>query len=265
MPVPANIRSVARPINTVVVDTGRNGSKRYAVRERSYIKYVPGGNPQPRNGRIIGHIIDERFVSNTEDQKANKISRLDNIPDELKAKGAFCLWKYEQIGDRKAKVPYNPSSVSCKAATNRPETFCNYSKAVEVLKANSEQFEGIGIRVDGDIIGIDIDNVSFDEKGELIGSAKDIVNELNSYTEVSPSGKGLRIFCKAEGLNFDKSKYYIMHDKIEVYIPGYTNRYLTVTGNILKRKKVLPDRTKELQNILDDYMLRGKQVQINGL
>ena len=25
-------------------------------------KYVPGGNPQPRNGRVIGHIINHRYV-----------------------------------------------------------------------------------------------------------------------------------------------------------------------------------------------------------
>ena len=58
MSVPENIRSVQRPKNTVVVDTGSNSVLRYAVRERKGTVYVSGGNPQPRNGRIIGHIID---------------------------------------------------------------------------------------------------------------------------------------------------------------------------------------------------------------
>ena len=26
------------------------------------MKYVPNGNPQPRNGRVIGHIIDGQYV-----------------------------------------------------------------------------------------------------------------------------------------------------------------------------------------------------------
>lgn len=62
MAVPADIRAVSRPVNTIVDDSGREGPKRYAVRQRSSVKYVSGGNPQPRNGKVIGHIIDYKFV-----------------------------------------------------------------------------------------------------------------------------------------------------------------------------------------------------------
>lgn len=62
MPVPADIRAVPRPVNTIVDDNGSDGPKRYAVRQRASSKYVPGGNPQPRNGKVIGHIIDHKFV-----------------------------------------------------------------------------------------------------------------------------------------------------------------------------------------------------------
>lgn len=65
MPVPAEIRAVPRPKNTVVEDNGRKGPNRYAVRERSSTKYVAGSNPQPHNGRVIGHIIDYKFVPKT--------------------------------------------------------------------------------------------------------------------------------------------------------------------------------------------------------
>ena len=62
MAVPADIRAVPRPTNTIVDDSGRDGPKRYAVRERASTKYVAGGNPQPRNGKVIGHIIEHEFV-----------------------------------------------------------------------------------------------------------------------------------------------------------------------------------------------------------
>lgn len=62
MPVPADIRAVERPKNTIVNDSGRDGPKRYAVRERGSSKYIPGKNPQPHNGKVIGHIIDHKFV-----------------------------------------------------------------------------------------------------------------------------------------------------------------------------------------------------------
>ena len=44
MMVPESIRSVHRPTNTVVVDSGHNGALRYAVRERAGVKYGP---PRP--------------------------------------------------------------------------------------------------------------------------------------------------------------------------------------------------------------------------
>lgn len=62
MAVPADIRAVPRPVNTIVDDSGRDGPKRYAVRQRSSSKYVPGGNPQPHNGKVIGHIINYKYV-----------------------------------------------------------------------------------------------------------------------------------------------------------------------------------------------------------
>jgi len=62
MPIPETIRSIERPINTIVQDTGRNGSKRYIVRERKSIFYVKGCNPQPVNGKTIGYIFDGKFI-----------------------------------------------------------------------------------------------------------------------------------------------------------------------------------------------------------
>ncbi len=62
MPVPPEIRSAERPRNTIVEDRGKDGPKRYAVRERSSIKYIPGKNPQPHNGKVIGHIINGKYV-----------------------------------------------------------------------------------------------------------------------------------------------------------------------------------------------------------
>ena len=62
MAVPASIRAVERPSNTIIEDNGRDGPNRYAVRLRAGVKYVPGGNPQPRNGKVIGHIVDGKYV-----------------------------------------------------------------------------------------------------------------------------------------------------------------------------------------------------------
>ena len=63
MGVPEAVQKVARPKNTVVIDYGEgHGNLRFAVRERMGVRYIPKGNPQPINGRVVGHIIDGAFV-----------------------------------------------------------------------------------------------------------------------------------------------------------------------------------------------------------
>ena len=62
MAVPEFIRKVPRPVNTIVGDNGKDGPNRYPVRERISVKYVSGGNPQPKNGKVIGHIVDGVYV-----------------------------------------------------------------------------------------------------------------------------------------------------------------------------------------------------------
>lgn len=77
MAVPEDIRAVPRLVNTIVDDSGRDGPKRFAVRQRVSSKYVPGGNPQPRNGKVIGNIIGHRYVpisSPTESGDADMLS-----------------------------------------------------------------------------------------------------------------------------------------------------------------------------------------------
>lgn len=69
MTVPAEIRAVTRPVNTVVVDSKSGGLLRYAVRERGKSVYVKGGNPKPRNGKTIGHIVNGKFVPLCKDGK----------------------------------------------------------------------------------------------------------------------------------------------------------------------------------------------------
>lgn len=76
MSVPKYIREVPRPVNTVVIDNGNDGPTRYAVRERKGIQYVPGGNPQPKNGKVIGHIVDGVYVPKHQ-------AILDAAPDML--------------------------------------------------------------------------------------------------------------------------------------------------------------------------------------
>ena len=111
MPVPEQIRRVERPKNTVVYDNGKDGPRRYAVRERKAVKYIPGGNPQPQNGKVIGHIIGDSFVplNGTPDASADMLSygasalvksvSQDILDDLLAVNYGYCdIADFETIG-----------------------------------------------------------------------------------------------------------------------------------------------------------------------
>ena len=187
----------------------------------------------------------------------DKLEMLTRIPDELKDGSLFCLWRKELDEDgRPTKRPYNPHDPTKRAKTDNPKTFDTFQNAYDVLRSHMNDFDGLGRLVTGDYVGIDIDHVETDAEGKLIGAAADIVNRIDSYTEYSPSGNGLRIFCRADALKYDKKTYYIKHGNIEIYIPGQTNRYLTITGNVINDVWSIPDRSDELQSVLDEYMKR---------
>ena len=67
----------------------------------------------------------------------------------------------------------------------------------------------------------------------VLGKFKGCIDSGECYVEVSPSGTGLRGFFSVDGsFDYDKEKYYIKHGNLEIYLPGVTNRFVTVTGNV---------------------------------
>ena len=181
----------------------------------------------------------------------------DRIPDNLK-KGRYCTWKYCDRGPevKPAKVPYNPKTGMSLDVT-KPAEFGSYNEAFVGYRAGG--YDGIGIRVDRGLVGIDIDHCIGDD-GSLSPLAQSVISAMNnSYTEVSPSGSGLRIFCLcSEQFVYNKDKYLMKNGKLglEVYIGGQTARYVTVTGHAVLQGAEVAVRDGELQKVLDTYMLR---------
>lgn len=189
------------------------------------------------------------------------MTNTNNLPETLKQRGLFCLWKYEESNGRTTKMPYNPNSPQDRAKSNDRSTFAPMATA----QARAAGFDGIGVGIFDDIAAIDIDHC-IDDAGQLSPMAQDIVQTMDAYTETSPSGKGLRILFLAPGFNYDKERYYTNRQHmdggqgLETYVAGQTYKYVTVTGNTL-RSSDLVDRGKQLQTVLDRYMKRSTAEQ----
>lgn len=180
-----------------------------------------------------------------------------NIPAELKQNTSFCVWKLEKRQGRPTKVPYNPKNGQL-ARTNDPSTFADFATAMKAYAMGG--WDGIGYRVSEGIGAIDIDHC-IREDGSLNDVAASILAFLpDAYFERSPSGTGLRGFFRlSPDFAYDKTVYYINNRKhgLEVYLPGVTNRFVTVTGDVY-RPGTVTRNDEALQNLLDTFMKRAK-------
>lgn len=185
----------------------------------------------------------------------------DGLPQELKDTGRWCVWRYEtREGSAKpTKVPYNPRTGGG-AMSNNPSTFTSYLEAVNALERGG--YDGLGVGVFDGLCAVDIDHCIADD-GTPSPLAVDIVSTIESYTETSPSGQGVRIFFKAAGFTYDKARYYTMNAKqgLEIYVSGATSKFLTVTGNSDPWAGPFPvcERAEALQIVLDRYMVRPQK------
>ena len=180
------------------------------------------------------------------------------IPSELKENASFCLWRLEKRQGKPTKVPYDPRTGQL-AKTNDPATFTDFATAMKAYAMGG--WDGIGYRVSEGIGAIDIDHC-IREDGSLNDVAASIMSFFpDTYFERSPSGTGLRGFFRlSPDFAYDKTVYYINNRKhgLEVYLPGVTNRFVTVTGDVF-RPGTVTRNDDALQNTLDTFMRRNSQ------
>lgn len=182
-----------------------------------------------------------------------------NIPDVLKQTASFCVWKLEKRSGRPTKVPYNPRT-GAMARTNDQSTFADFNTAMKSYAIGG--WDGIGYRVSEGIGAIDIDHC-IREDGSLNDVAASILGIFpDAYFERSPSGTGLRGFFRlSPDFAYDKTVYYINNRKhgLEVYLPGVTNRFVTVTGDMFRNGAVTRN-DGSLRTLLDNFMKRSTRV-----
>lgn len=123
------------------------------------------------------------------------------------------------------KAPYQLSGYPAESDNKSTWTGFDKVKHVEPTKDG-----GIGFVFDGSgVVGIDLDSAILPD-GTIDPMFKSIVDSLQSYCEVSPSGIGLHIFIRCNEPPYDtgRRKKYENGKGIEIYSK---TRYFTITGN----------------------------------
>jgi hypothetical protein len=183
------------------------------------------------------------------------------IPEELKDRPQWVNWAGIWSEDR-GKLSKPPMTASGRNASSTDEkAWTTFQESISALgregvyvdnsgKRHHVTLDGVGLAGLGrtPYTGIDLDHCINPETGEINPAARKIVEAFDSYTEITPSGDGLRIWIEAEkpsGWSANRAG----ETDIEVYDKG---RFFTVTG---RRLEGTPRTIEARQDALDAFMV----------
>ena len=166
------------------------------------------------------------------------------------------------------KMPINPHT-GYEAKSNDASTWGDFEiaskRAKTIYENRDETFMGAGVGFmfgipgkPSGIAGIDLD-YCFNDDGTLKDYAAEIVRLMDSYTEYSPSSKGLHIlFTLTKSLHELDSSFNTGKKNtalgIEIYDSG---RYFTVTANVYGGQiKPLNERTEQARQVIAKYFTK---------
>ena len=166
---------------------------------------------------------------------------IEKIPQEMKDLDQYVVWKWEKRDGKSTKPPYNPKTGK-RASHGDPSTWGTFEDAVKALDRG---FDGIGLAFtqNDPLCGIDLDDCRDPVSGEIEPWALEIIKDFDSYTEVSPSKTGLKIFLKGQlpggGI---KTKHIEIYNRL---------RYFTTTGDRYGAQGDIKENQEALDKLIE--------------
>lgn len=152
----------------------------------------------------------------------SNISDQSVVPDRLLARDQWICWREEDRNGKTTKVPVDPSTGGFASATDE-STWASFDAAIKHATAGEAAGVGYVFDADGPFVGVDLDDCRDPETGRPSSRAKSVVNQLESYTEVSPSGTGYHVLVEGSLPDGRNRK-----GGVEMYDDA---RFFTVTGD----------------------------------
>jgi len=167
------------------------------------------------------------------------------------------------------KPPVNPYTLYL-GTSNDPKSLATFDEAAaqigKIAKVKvkgkdglvESKIEGVGIAFSGTgVVGLDLDNVVDNERKVMTAEASAIVNLIDSYTEVSPSGTGLHIiFLGTLPEDIDSklasNKLDIMTKTNKAEYQLFDSGYIAISGEVVG-DHTLGDRTEQVKELYELY------------
>lgn len=144
------------------------------------------------------------------------------VPPDLYCRKQWLCWRSAELEGKRRKLPINPLTGALASSTD-PLTWSTYHRACAAFRERALDGIGFVFTHTDTLCGVDLDDCVVN--GRLTSHAQNTIASLNSYTEWSPSRRGVHILVHArlrEGLR--------RSGKVEMYDSG---RYFTFTGKHL--------------------------------
>jgi hypothetical protein len=179
--------------------------------------------------------------------------KVDGIPDELKAAQRWVCWRYDYRtnanGERKwTKQPLNPKTLR-NAKSDDPSTWGSFDEALYKWKVlrHEARVDGVGFMLGDRWAGIDIDNCLDADQKFIIDAidTPEVIKNLDTYTEISPSGRGVKMLFHADTGKGRKKDGWECYSQV---------RFFTITGHHLPGTPTAPQpRQQQADEFLATY------------
>ncbi|MCB2141247.1 hypothetical protein KQH27_00905 [bacterium] len=176
------------------------------------------------------------------------------IPSALKKLSQWVVWiEVKKEDGRRTKVPIDPKMNGINyAKSNDLATWGTYEDAIRHMATYGGDGVGFVVTKNDDIVGVDLDDCVDIKTGRIEEAALEDIKSINSYTEISPSGEGIRIFARGSLPVAGRKTA-----KCEIYCDKH---FLTVTGNHVSNTPLkIEKRQAEINNIFSKYFSAANQ------
>jgi len=168
------------------------------------------------------------------------------VPGAVQDRDQWICWREEQRDEKPTKVPVHPETGGY-ASTTDAETWTSFETAHAAVDRIDADGVGFVFADDDDLVGVDLDDCRDPDTGGADDWADDVIDELDSYTEVSPSGTGYHVLLEGtlpEGRN--------RSGEIEMYDAA---RFFTVSGeHVSGTPETVEQRQAELEAAHAEYV-----------
>ena len=198
----------------------------------------------------------------------------ETIPADLTDRDHWVCWRTEcrecssrfertakgcpECGGTATKTPIDPNTGRY-ASTKNSDTWATFESAVACHSGADHGTDGLGFvfTTEDPLVGVDLDNCRDPEIGEIEPWARDIVDLLDSFTEISPSGTGLHVYVSGSVPAGGHR-----NGNVEMYDD---KRYFTVTGtHVGGTPATISTGQKAIREVHSEHIANDDERAVNG-